>query len=429
MEMEFLDANARVEIMAEQRGSGTSSYFIGRDPAKWRTAVPRYRRIRYKELYPGIDLIFYARNGSLEHDWIVSPHADPRHIRLALRGGKDIAIHNSFVSARGVENAFRFGSPIAYQQDGSRRTKIKAHYVALSAHEFGFSVRRYRSELPLVIDPILSYSNFLGGTGTDNITFIAVDGTGNLYASGWTRSPMFASYPTQLPANSSSPPQVAVVTKLDPNGNLVYANFYGGVSGSTSAWGVAVDAIGNAYVCGETYDIADFPLVHSLVTPALGAQRGAFLLKINASGDQVPFYSTFLTSGYDESAAGVAVTSSGNAYVTGFTLPIMNSGNYEAFVISVNATGSAFLYPQVTVHGDTGAIPNTIAIDSSANAYIAGSSYSSSLQVGEVTGSNSKHRTGCPGHGCYATFIAKVTSSGAGSYLTFVGGSTQDTAS
>ncbi|MCI0540679.1 MAG: hypothetical protein L0Z50_36225, partial [Verrucomicrobiales bacterium] len=229
---------------------GHSSYFLGNDPAKWHPRVPQYARIRYREAYPGIDVVFYGNQRQIESDFVVQPGADPAEIRLAFHGCRSLEIDQAgdlkiHTSAGGV----RFAKPWVYQEAGGKQQEIAAGYILLDDRTAGFTLGDYDRQRPLVIDPVV-YATFLGGSGNDRVGGFTVDARDSLYVTGYTDS---ADFPT---APGSPHPVIpgrrnVFVAKLNPSGTeLVYLAILGGSESQSSA-GIAVDTAGNAYVSGR----------------------------------------------------------------------------------------------------------------------------------------------------------------------------------
>jgi hypothetical protein len=364
---------------------GKSHYFIGRDRSKWLRNVPRYAKVGYEGVYPGIDLVFYGTDQrQLEYDFMVAPGADPSAITLGIKGaegleidaGGDLVIHM-------IGGEVRLLKPFVYQEvDGARRI-VSGRYALQGDDQVGFAVAAYDASRPLIIDPVLAYSTYLGGSGTDSASRIAVDGAGNAYVTGQTSS-------VDFPAEGPSPdgPLQAYfgggtndvfVTKVKANGTaLVYSTYLGG-NRDDQGFGIAVDGAGNAYVTGWT-DSTNFPTgTDAFQVVYGGGESDAFVAKLNPAGD-VLVYSTYLGGSDGDAGYGVAVDTTGNAYVAGWT----NSLNFpttasafqtsfgDAFVTKLDGTGSALMYSTyLSVNGE--AEVGEIAVDAAGNAYVVGS--------------------------------------------------------
>jgi hypothetical protein len=261
--MRLVDANPAPTVSARDRVQGSVNYLVGDDPAKWRRGVPTYSKVHYEAVYPGIDLIYYGNQEQLEYDFVVGPGADPRRVRLAFDGveqldvdaGGDLVLHTAV-------GPVRQGRPVVYQGNGAARRHVQSRYVRHGEREVGFEIDTYDPHQPLIIDPVLSYSTYLGGTSFDGAAGIAVDAGGNAYVAGYTTS---ADFPTQVGAlddslNGPAPDFSAdvFITKLDSTGSVVlYSTFLGG-SSSDVATAIAVDAAGSVYLTGYSFS-ADFP--------------------------------------------------------------------------------------------------------------------------------------------------------------------------
>ena len=259
--MRVVGADPAARIVGQQQRDGVANYFIGNDPGAWQTGVPTFASVRYAGVYPGIDLVYYGNEGRLEYDFIVAPGADPRTIALDFAGAESLVIDRRGDLVLGVGGSeIRQHKPVVYQTINGARQGIRGEYVMTGEREVGFALGDYDTSLPLVIDPILVYSTYLGGSGNDDSssTNTTVDGAGNAYVLGVTGS---TDFPT-----AGLPFQVAFagggldlfVAKLDPSGSaLVYSTFLGG-DGLDFGIAIAIDAAGNAYLTGQTRS-ADFP--------------------------------------------------------------------------------------------------------------------------------------------------------------------------
>ena len=250
--MKLVGANPAPRVSGLEELPGKSNYFIGNDPDKWRTNVPRYAKVQYNDVYPGVDLVYYGNQRQLEYDLVVGPGADPGAITLSFEG-----VERLWIDAQGdlvLETAggeIRQHKPLVYQEVDGVRREITGSYVLSGRHQVGFDVAAYDAGQPLIIDPVLVYSTYLGGTGDERGFDIAVDASGNAYVTGQTDS---TGFPTASPVQASlGGGNDAFVTKFNTAGNgVVYSTFLGG-SGFDRGLGIAVDASGNAYVTGNTF--------------------------------------------------------------------------------------------------------------------------------------------------------------------------------
>ena len=258
LKMKMEDANPDTEIIGEEKLEGRINYFIGNDSEKWVTDVPIYEKIRFQEIYKGIDLVYYGESRQLEHDFIVKPGADPELISLSFEGSEQVEIDdegNLLIQTK--IDKLRLLRPTVYQDINGNQQEIESSYEIREAGKVGFLLGEYDKSVTLRIDPVLSYSTFLGGTDNDLGNAIAIDAAGNAYVTGYTLSSNFPTTPGAYDITYNGNIDV-FVTKLNSNGTgLVYSTFLGGVS-FDFGYGIAVDAVGNSYVTGGTYS-SDFP--------------------------------------------------------------------------------------------------------------------------------------------------------------------------
>jgi len=405
---------------------GKSNYFIGSDPAKWRTDVPTYARVRYRDVYPGVDLIYYGNQRQLEYDFIVRPGADTRTIALELQG----------VGTAGEAGSapFVLQKPMAYQEIGTVRKTIECAYVRIGTR-LAFELGAYDTTKPLVIDPVIVYSTFFGGSGGDSGNAIALDNDGNIYVTGSTAS--WDDFPTKDPYQSILKGYTnAFVTKFNAAGTaLVYSTYFGGSGGyytGDSGNGIAVDKSGHAYIVGSTTS-TNFPTQGAFQSTLKSAYGNGFVAELASSGAELVFSTYLGGSGGSyfgaDAASGVALGPGGNPYVVGTTyskdfptknpfqssLKSTNSGN--AFVTKLTSTGALVYSTYLGGSGaDTGA---AVAIDSHANAYVTGSTTSTDFPV-EHPFQSSNNAFEAPSN----VFVTKFNSAGNGLvYSTYLGGS------
>jgi hypothetical protein len=426
--MNLLGANPAPRIEGLGELPGKSSYFIGNDPAKWRTDVPQYARIRYRNVYPGVDLIYYGNEHQIEHDFVIAPRADPRQIRFRVTGAERVELDGQGeLVIRIAGGVMRQRKPTIYQGEGDARKEIIGGYTLTAGNQVGFELGPYDATTPLVIDPVLVYSTYLGGNGTDRALAPAIDRNGNVYVTGETTS-------TNFPTNSLQPALGGgldvFVTKLNASGSAVVYSTYIGGSGDESGIGLAVDDAGNAYVSGRTSS-TDFPTPNALQSAYGGGPRDAFVLKLNAAGSAL-LYSTYLGGSGDDQSFDLRLDSAANAYVSGRTsstnfptanaLQPTNAGDFDAFVTKLNSTGSALVYSTYLggSGSDGGLAP--LALDSSGNAYVAGSTSSTNFPT--VNALQPAY-----GGGNNDGFVSKLNAAGSALvYSTYLGGNGNDPA-
>jgi len=392
--MRWEGANEEAKIEGVEGLDGKSHYIIGNDPKKWRTNISLYRKVRYRDLYPGVDLVYYGNQGQLEYDLIVMPEGDPNAIRLAIEGAEEVRVNEGgdlVVRISGGEVIQH--KPLIYQETEGKREIIRGGYVVDSLGKqdekgkvrISFKIDHFDREKPLIIDPYLVYSTYLGGSSTDTAYGIAVDDSGSAYIAGMTLSPDF---PTINPIQGLNGNADAFVTKIDPSGTaLVYSTYLGGANSlnatNDAATVIAVDSSGSAYITGNTCS-TDFPTLNPIQAVYGGGITDGFVTKLNPSGSAL-VYSTYLGgNGENDNGSGIVVDSSGNAYITGGTkstnFPTLNAfqpsnaGGGDAFVTKLSSSG-ALVY-STYLGGSSYDGGYSIAVDSSGSAYITGSTYS-----------------------------------------------------
>jgi len=265
LRLKMLGANATPQGEGHDELPGKVNYFVGNDPAKWRRNVPTYRKVHFKDVYPGIDVVYYGKQRELEYDFVVGAGANPKLIRFTIEGADQLRLDKS----GSLLLKLKFGEvslnkPVIYQLDenGGRR-EVKGTYV-INGNEVRFKLEKFESSKSLIIDPVLSYSTLLGSTNGDIANGIAVDSQGSAYVTGRTDFNNFPTTPGAFKTTATS--GGAFVTKLDPTGSmLVYSTYLGGNNGSVNGLGIAVDSAGNAHITGST-SASDFPIANGLKT-------------------------------------------------------------------------------------------------------------------------------------------------------------------
>src|SRR5712692_850889 len=440
LRIKLVAANISPNLIGLDELPGKSNYFIGSDPKRWQTGVPILSKVKYQNVYPGIDLIYYGNQGQLEHDFIVAPGANPEAIRLSIRGTTKARIDSDgdlLLSISGGTVCLH--RPRIYQDVDGVRQPIIGRYVVKGENRFGFEIDEYDVNKPLTIDPVLSYSTYLGGNNDDIGNAIAVDSAGNAYVTGETASTNFPTRNALQPSLSGATD--AFLTKLNANGSdLVYSTYLGGSGGDFGA-AIAVDSAGNAYATGAT-DSTNFPTTPAAwqtmpgprgpcgVPPNTFQCRDAFVTKLNANGSAL-LYSTYLGGNLDDVGNGIALDSSGEAYATGFTssanFPVTSNafqgssaGGYDAFVVKLNAGGTGPVY-STYLGGATDDRGFAIAVDSAGSAYVTGRTDS-----GNFPTKNPFQAALAQGPPPLDAFVTKFDSAGALVYSTYLGGNAQD---
>jgi uncharacterized repeat protein (TIGR01451 family) len=426
--MSLVGANPSPRVIGLEEQRGKSNYFIGNDLAKWRTNVPRYARVERENVYPGVDLVYYGNEGRLEHDFVVAAGVDPSVIRLRFAGAKKVSVDvagSLVLRTKGGEVALQ--APTIYQEIAGERRPIAGRYRLTAKNEAGFQVDQYDRRLVLVIDPVLVYSTYLGGSGNESGINVAVDASGSAFVTGNTAS---VDFPTRNPyqMDPGDGNDDVFVTKMTPAGNdLVFSTYLGG-SGADIGRGVAVGPTGNVYVVGST-DSPNFPVQNAL-QPNRAGYIDVFVAQLSASGNGL-VYSTYLGGGGDDYGRSIAVDADGSAYLTGdtrsTTFPVRNpiqtdpgDASEDAFMTKIDVAGS--LVYSTYLGGASSDRGESIAIDSAGNAYVTGTTYSWNFPT--VRGYQSP-----PLNGYTDVFVTEVNSSGTGwVFSTCVGGAGHDSA-
>jgi uncharacterized repeat protein (TIGR01451 family) len=433
LRLKLKGANADAVATAVEELPGRRNYFIGNNPKKWHTDVPTYRKVTYESIYPGIDLTYYGNQGALEYDFTVKPGADPRRIAFACAGADKMSINaGGDLVLRLNQSEVRQHKPVVYQEvDGARRP-IEGSFTIKPANEVAFVIGDYDKSKPLIIDPTLVYSTYLGSAGDDSGSSIDLDASGNIYITGTTNSVAFPSANPFQGVNAGL--SDVFVTKLNPTGtSIIYSTYLGG-SGADRADGIFVDkASGAAYLAGRVDSSStNFPTTPgSFASSYRGGDFDAVVVKLNPQGNSL-VYSSFLGGNDNDSAIGVFVDPGGNAYVTGGTrsasfpttanaYQFSVAGDTDAYLTKINPSGSALVYSTLLGGGGTDR-GSSVAIDSSGNAYIVGYTSSQDFPT-ESAFQNS------PG-GSFDAFVAKfdTTSSGISSlvFCSLLGGVADD---
>ncbi|HEY6769282.1 MAG TPA: SBBP repeat-containing protein [Candidatus Sulfotelmatobacter sp.] len=454
LRMRLVGANHATQIAGVNEQAGKSNYFIGNDPRNWRANVPHYSAVKYRDAYPGIDLVYYGNQRQLEYDFVVAPQADPKSISIEIAAELPVwqSVRNAAplsISADGdlvvpvADGQVQFHKPVVYQPANSNATPsgrpgpsegddiVAARWVIKSGGRVGFELGAHDTNRPLVIDPALSFSTYLGGSEDENTYSIAADASGNVYVTGTTES---TDFPTQGAVQASNAGnEDAFVTKLNSTGTaLVYSTYLGGAA-TDFAFSLALNSAGDVYVAGTTQS-TDFPTTSAAFQKTCAScvkgVPSAFVTELNASGSAL-VYSTYLGGTGDSRGYGIGLDSSGAAYITGRTsstdFPTTSSafqktlnGTVNVFVSKLNTIGSALTYS--TFLGGSGSDQaNGIAVDSAGNAYVGGSSTSTNFPT--TTGAFQTTLLGTSN-----AIVAKLNGKGSALvYSTYLGGNVADT--
>jgi uncharacterized protein (TIGR03437 family) len=422
-------ASAKPDVEGLDLLPGRTNHLVGADPAKWRTGVPQYRRLRYRDIYPGIDLVFHGAQGRLEYDFVAGRGADISAIRVTFDGVDEVSL-----AATGQLMVGKFGGisqppPFVYQLRHGTRRAVSCKYRVLGKRTVGFALGRYDRSEPVVIDPVLVYSTFLTAPNDAPLSLpkLALDNSGNVYVAGSTTSSQFPvtanAYSGQYHGSGDG-----FVAKLDTSGTkLIFATYFGG-SGTDSPSALALDSAGNVYVAGSTSS-ADLPVTPGAFQTQVGGNSSVgFILKLNPSGATL-FYSTYFGA---DGIAALAIDASGNAYIAGAAtagLPVTasafqarNGGSSDAFVAKLAPDGRGLIY--ATYLGGSGIdSANAVAVDQSNNVYVVGHTLSVDFPVTKGAFQTAFTGGGSSGGQMGNAFVAKLNSSGNGLvYATYLGG-------
>jgi hypothetical protein len=426
LRMQFAGANAEATMTALDKLPGIVNYFTGKDPAKWRTHIPTYQKVAYTNVYPGIDLVYYGTQRQLEYDLVVHPGADANQIALCFQGADrlevdawgDLVLHTAL-------GQIRQRKPVIYQEVGGVRKEVPGGYVLKGPQQVGFQVAAYDLSQPLVIDPEVTFSTFLGGTANEESFGIAVGGR-HVFVTGSTRSLNFPTTPGAYDDSKVAFDDDVFVSKLSADGSeLVFSTFLGG-AGSDVGEDVALDAA-HAYVVGET-ESTNFPTTPGAFDRDFNGVEDAFVTKLDADGGDL-VYSTYLGGSLQDQARGVDV-SGGQAYVTGVTFSAgfpttsgafddTHNGLADAFVTNFNARGSALQY-STFLGGTMSDVGRAISVRGG-HAYIAGFTDSTNFPTSPDAFDTTLNVT-------RDVFATKLDVRGNLDYSTYLGGALQDEA-
>ena len=412
LEMKLSGANPNANVSGADLLPGKSNYFLGNDPSKWRRGVPQFAQVRYEDVYPGINLLFYGNQGRLEYDFQVAPGADPGKAELEFDGAKQLELKNGSLIIQAENGSVQLAAPRVYQEIAGKQQPVEGRFVLRGAKRAGFAIGSYDHSRELIIDPILTFSTYFGGTGDEHSTSVAVDGSFNIYITGSTTSPNLPTVPgiEQPTLNGTQNVYVAKITP--PLGSVVaqldYVTYLGG-EGSDYPVGIKVDGALNPYVAGTTTS-AHFPTTATNAyqpNPEAGSTGTShvFVTKLNNAATALT-YSSYLSGNGTDIASGMTIDASGNLYVTGTTtssdvasttdqfpastspqaLPYQNAprGPIQFFVTKViTGSGHAGSIAYSTYFGGANFTPATgstlptvvgggIAVDTNGNVYFTG---------------------------------------------------------
>jgi hypothetical protein len=431
--MSLVGSNPQPTVAGMDKLPGTANYFIGKEPAQWLTAIPTYGSVKYSGVYPGIEVTYRGTQGKLEYEFMVAPGASVGAIVIEFQGQDQLSLDASGdLVLTTFAGQVHESKPVIYQDMNGGRRAIPGGFILSDANRVAFQVGRYDATRPLVIDPGLAYSTYLGGSALANTQAgngIAVDVAGNAYVAGNTGAADFPTTPGAFQTTLKSYSD-AFISKLNPAGTaLLYSTYLGG-NGGDGAASIAIDAGGNAYVTGGTGS-SDFPTTPGAFQTSPKFTSQAFITKLNPTGTAL-VYSTYLGGSATCSGRGIAIDAAGNAYVAGVTSAAATdfpttAGAYQtspngfgdAFVTKLNSTGSGLVYS--TLLGGTGGGESQdafgIALDAGSQAHVTG--WTNSTAFPTTPGA---FQTSLKGSG--NAFVTKFNTAGSGLvYSTYLGGS------
>jgi hypothetical protein len=475
-------ANANSAIAGADELPGKSNYFIGNDPDKWHRNVPQFAGVRYRDVYPGIDLLYHGNQGRLEYDFEVAPGVDPAQVTLSFQGPENLKIGTDGDLVLGLSDGeVRLQAPRVYQKFGGQERPVAGRFKLRGASKgkVGFELGAYDRSRTLIIDPVLTYSTYLGGSGEESCSTIinqqiptypgtpgcpaiAVDAVGNAYVAGSTTSTDFPN-PNGIPPTLVGVANVFVAKFTSSGTALQYSTYIGGNDIDYTA-GIAVDASSNVIVAGTT-DSTNFPAKNAFQSSPLSGGNHVFVSKLNSTGTSL-LYSTYVSGNGVDTAAGVALDPNGNAYVTGTTASTevgtgfpsttgafqtapASGSTIQFFVTKIdpNLSGASSLVYSTYFGGGNSvrtsgspAVGGGIAVDVNSDVYITGGT--SFLHVGQNNDfpilnayqgclDSSPSTTTCPTNvTAYDVFVAKLNPAAASGaqllYSTYLGGTGDD---
>lgn len=430
--MRMIGANPSPRIEALEPLPGKANYLRGNDPRRWHTDVPTFGRVRYRDVYPGVNVVCYGGQGELEYDFEVAPGASPAAIRVRFEGVvKKTLDSNGDLLLDLPGGIVRQRKPRVFQVWAGEREEIGSRYVLENGGDVQFELAGHDPTRALTIDPVLSYSTYLGGAGGGNETAraVAVAPAGHVYLVGYTDSPDLPATSNAIQPDYGGGGQDAFVAKLDTTGTeLVYLSYIGGV-GSDLAYALAVDATGNAFVAGQTTS-PDFPTTRGALRATLGGPADGFVSALDPTGSAL-VYSTYLGGTSHDAAYGIAVDGSGSAYVTGYTASSdfpTTSGSLQAwstdpsstdaFVAKLTPAGSGLVF-STFLSGSGADIGRGIAVDEGGRSHVVGTTESGDFP--HTPGAAQSYA------GAADSFVTKLNPSGSAAvYSTFLGGGAND---
>jgi len=432
LQIHFVASNPGVDLQAHGTLSGTVNYLIGNDASKWHANVPTHKELTYHGLYSGIDLTYVGAPAGLKGTYTIGAGANANQIRWRYDGANNASV-DSDGNLRIRVGATRGGhpdhilveqAPVAWQEIGSQRIGVDVHYAIHEDGTVGFALGRFDGTMPLVIDPMLSFSTYLGGSGSDVGWGITTDAAGNVYVTGETASSNFVITPETSPyqPRSAGGSTDVFVTKMSPTGDVFFSTYLGG-SGQDWGWSIKVDSNGSAYVAGGTSS-TDFPLKNPYHSSYGGGTFDGYVTKLTADGSAL-VYSTYLGGNGNDDVRGVQVDAAGSVYLSGITsstdFPLANAvqaqnrGGQDAFVTKLSAAGSSLVY-STYLGGTQNDIGYASALGRNGELYLTGWTYSADFPL--ATPYQAVLRGG------WDVFVTELNASGSALvFSTYLGGS------
>jgi hypothetical protein len=434
LRMRPVGANPKPHITGVKELPGKTNYFIGNDPAQWRTAIPTYERVEYQSVYPGVDMAYYGNQQQLEYDFIVAPGAKPSAIEMDFEGADEVEItdNGGLIIAVGDAEVVQ-SAPVIFQEIGGEKRTVAGRYALREKGRVGFEVDEYDVSQTLVIDPTINYATYLGGNGFDWAWGLAVDTQGNVFVVGEAGS----SFPTAGTGDTTHNGAADVfVSKLIPNANLSqaqqlsYSTFLGG-NDNDRGLDIALDSTqALAYVTGYTSS-TNFPNTAGVFDRSHNGGQDAFVAKLNATGGLT--WSTFMGGSSNDLGVSLAVDSQGVAFVTGYTadaatnyqqtagaFDTTHNGGVDVFVTKLTSTGTRTWSTFIGGGGDDYA--SDIALEGGTIPYITGWTHDAAIDYPTTMGAfDTTHNGSADG------FVTKLNAMGSQlSYSTFIGGADRE---
>ncbi|WDP89283.1 MAG: SBBP repeat-containing protein [Desulfobacter sp.] len=418
IEMGLSGSNTEVTAIGENKQQSYSNYYIGNDESNWVEGASHYGAVRYKNVYNGIDLVYYGnKNGDIEYDLVVSEGADVSQIAMNYKGASNVVLNEvgDLVITLGERTVIQ-KAPLTYQVERDAKVIVPSRYELREDGQVNIQTDDYDATRLLVVDPILEWSSYLGGSNSDYGRGIAVDDTGSIFVTGSTSSADFNTsngFDTTLGGT-----QDAFVTKISSNGSILWSSYFGG-NNSDNANGIAVDSGGNAVVSGSTSS-SNFNTTNGFDT-SLGGMQDSFVSKFSSTGALI--WSSYLGGSSHDWGKAIVVDENDNILVTGYT----NSSNFDtssgfdtalggtqdAFISKISSGGvlswSSYLGGSGTDQGFG------IATDGNNNIFVTGQTNSADFDTSRGFDTSLG--------GTWDAFITKISSNGSVSWSSYLGGS------